>query len=86
MCGEGFFLLSPSELARFSVSTNYVLTPSCEVLLKEDARPPLPQAEPETAAVEAQPAAAATAEEGEAAAEENKDKEEETPVAAVAEG
>ena len=67
--GEGFFLLSPSEFARFSLSARFVPKPACEVLLKDGARPPLPEPEQQVPEETEEPAeTTAAAEEGATAA------------------
>ena len=67
--GEGFFLLSPSEFARFSLSARFVPKPACEVLLKDGARPPLPEPEQQAPEETEEPAeTTAAAEEGATAA------------------
>ena len=69
LTGEGFFLLSPSEFARFSLSARFVPKPACEVLLKDGVRPPLPEPMPEQVPEEeAAETPAAAAEEGATAA------------------
>ncbi len=45
--GEGFYLLSPSELERFSLSARYFTEPMCMLDLPEGMRPPPPEPEPE---------------------------------------
>ncbi|XP_038069031.1 LLGL scribble cell polarity complex component 2-like isoform X3 [Patiria miniata] len=45
--GEGFYLLSPSELERFSLSARYFTEPMCMLELAEGMRPPPPEPEPE---------------------------------------
>ncbi|XP_022084942.1 lethal(2) giant larvae protein homolog 1-like isoform X4 [Acanthaster planci] len=47
--GEGFYLLSPSELERFSLSARYFTEPMCMLELPEGMRPPPPEPEPEPA-------------------------------------
>ena len=67
--GEGFFLLSPSEFALFSLSARFVPKPACEVLLKDGARPPLPEPEQQAPEETEEPAeTTAAAEEGATAA------------------
>ena len=58
LTGEGYFLSSPCEFVRFSLSARFVPKPACEVLLKDGARPPLPEPEPEVPVVEVSPAPA----------------------------
>ncbi|CAH1794883.1 unnamed protein product [Owenia fusiformis] len=66
--GQGFYLGSPSEYVRFSLSARYTSTPLCMVELKEGMRPPPPEPEPEAepeveaAAAEETPAAEGDAE------------------------
>lgn len=51
--GEGFFLGSPSEFVRFSVSARFVTKPACALEIEEGARPPPPpEPKPETPAAE----------------------------------
>ncbi|XP_077980343.1 lethal(2) giant larvae protein homolog 1-like [Glandiceps talaboti] len=45
--GEGFYLLSPSEFERFSLSARYIKEPMCMLELKEGMRPAPPEPEPE---------------------------------------
>nr|XP_006817104.1 PREDICTED: lethal(2) giant larvae protein homolog 1-like isoform X3 [Saccoglossus kowalevskii] len=45
--GEGFYLLSPSEFERFSLSARYIKEPMCMLELKEGMRPTPPEPEPE---------------------------------------
>ena len=52
LLGEGFYLLSPSEFQRFSVSARIATKPACEILLKDGVRPPLPEPETKEEAVE----------------------------------
>jgi lethal(2) giant larvae protein len=73
--GEGFFLRSPSEFQRFSVSARFVTQPACAVDVKDGVRPPPPEPEPEPEPevkeqeAEGAEAVAAAAAEGEGAAE-----------------
>ncbi|ELT88587.1 hypothetical protein CAPTEDRAFT_166358 [Capitella teleta] len=88
--GEGFFLNSPSEFVRFSVSARMATKPSCAVIVKEGARlelAPLPEPEPEPEPATAEPeAAAAAATTEEQPATEEAAATEETPAAEPAAG
>jgi lethal(2) giant larvae protein len=66
--GEGFYLGSPSEFVRFSVSARFATKPACAVEIAEGVRPPPPEPEPaEDAATEEEIAATPAMEEAAAA-------------------
>jgi len=67
--GEGFYLLSPSEYERFSLSARYIKEPMCMLELKEGMRPSPPEPEPEQPAESKEEEAEAKTEEKEDEAE-----------------
>ncbi|XP_072044717.1 LLGL scribble cell polarity complex component 2-like [Amphiura filiformis] len=81
--GEGFYLLSPSEFERFSLSARNITEPMCMVDLPDDSRLPDGDNQPAAEGGEEVAAAAATAE-AEPAAEEQQEVVEEVAAAAEA--